>query len=261
MYTRAMEIPVSGTYPSVGGGSLAFHDSGGSGSPVVLLHGWMTDRRVYADLLALLSNDRRYIVPNLRGTEGAVEDYSIDAYVTDVVTLADQLSLSSFALVGHSFGGQLAQHVAARAAERVTRLVLLNPVPTTGLPLPDEMAGHFRGAGGNADALGGILDNVTVALPPQTRERLLAVAVAQAPETIAGCFNTWSGGLPDAAVEIRCPTTVVATDDPVLTQDLLRTAVAEKIPGAESAHLPNNGHYPLNESPQQTASLLDRLLE
>ena len=253
-----MDLPISGTYPRTGGGTLGLHDSGGSGTPLVLLHGWMTDRRVFADVLPLASPRRRYVVPNLRGTEGAVDDYSIDAYVADVLALADRLELRRFVLVGHSFGGQLAQNVAARAPERVSTLVLLNPVPTGGLPLPAEMAAHFRGAGGNAEALAGILDGVCLSLPAATRERLLAIAVAQPPETIAGCFETWSRGRPEA-LEIRCPTHMLYTDDPVLTPELLRQQVVEKIPGARSTHLPKCGHYPLCELPRQTAAWLDEI--
>lgn len=252
-----MVTPSSGTYPSTGGGTLELYDSGGDGPAVVLLHGWMMNRGVFDDLLPSLSPKRRYIVPNLRGTEGAMEDYSMDAYVADVLSLADSLALASFGLLGHSFGGQLAQVVASRAADRVTSLTLLNPVPAAGLPLPDEMAAHFRGAGGNAEALGGILDNVCVALPNNTRERLLTIAVAQAPETVAGCFETWSNGLPHEPLEIRCSTAVLATDDPVLTPDLLRTHVVDKIPGARSSHQPGSGHYPLNEAPGETAAWID----
>lgn len=235
---------------------LAFHDSGGSGPPLILLHGWMTDRRIFADVLPLLSSERRYIVPNLRGTEGAVDDYSIDAYVTDVLALADRLSLSTFGLLGHSFGGQLAQNVAALAGGRVTQLLLMNPVPTTGLPLPDEMAAHFRGAGGNRAALAGILDGVCVSLPAATRERLLGIAEEQSPQTVAGCFTTWSRGRPDA-LEIRCATHVLATDDPVITRELLQSHVVEKIPGAELAYIPKTGHYPLSESPREAAAWVD----
>lgn len=254
-----MRLSPSGTYPSTGGGTLAFHDSGGAGPPLVLLHGWMTDRRVFEDVLSSSSSPRRSIVPNLRGTEGAVDDYSLDAYVADVLALVDRLGLGTFALLGHSFGGQLAQHVAGRAGERVSALLLINPVPTAGLPLPDEMAAHFRGAGGNAAALGGILDGVCLALPAATRERLLSVAVAQPPETIAGCFETWSRGWPEAP-EIRCPTHVLCTDDPVLTTALLQAQVIDKIPGSRSTHLPKCGHYPLNEAPGETARWIDEAL-
>lgn len=252
-----MDLPVSGTYPRKGGGTLSFHDSGGSGPPLLLLHGWIMDRRVFADVLPLLSRDRRYIVPNLRGTEGAVEDYSIEAYVDDVLSLADHLALASFGLVGHSFGGQLAQNVAARAPERMSTLLLMNPVPTSGFPMPDEMAAQFRGAGGNREVLGGLLDGVCVALPAATRERLLAIAVGLPASTVAGSFDTWSSGRPNDELEIRCPTHVLFTDDPVLTADVVRTLVVEKIPGAQSTHLPKSGHYPLNERPEETAAWVD----
>jgi len=253
-----MDLPISGTYPRTGGGTLAFHDSGGSGPPLLLLHGWMTDRRVFADLLPLLSARRRYVVPNLRGTEGVVEDYSIEAYVADVLALAKQLELPRFGLVGHSFGGQLAQNVAAHAPEQVTTLALMNPVPSGGLPLPPEMAAHFRSAGGNAAALGGILDGVCLSLPAATRERMVAVAVALPPETIAGCFETWSRGRA-GALAIGCPTHVLQTDDPVLTRELLQQQLVDVIPGARATHLPGCGHYPLNEAPRATAAWLDEL--
>jgi esterase len=54
-------------------------------------------------------------------------DYAPDALAERVVETADDLGLERFTLVGHSFGGGVAQWVAGRLGDRVTGLLLADP--------------------------------------------------------------------------------------------------------------------------------------
>jgi pimeloyl-ACP methyl ester carboxylesterase len=83
-------------------------------------------------LASLPANGVRAIAVDLRGcglsdkprVRGA---YTLDAYVADLDALLAALVLPRVALIGHSMGGGLALRYALRRAERVTRLVLVNP--------------------------------------------------------------------------------------------------------------------------------------
>lgn len=55
----------------------------------------------------------------------APEPPTMQTYARDALALADALGISDFCLVGVSFGGMVAQHLAALAPERVTRLALV----------------------------------------------------------------------------------------------------------------------------------------
>lgn len=106
---------------------------GGAGAPVLLLHGWGASMYSYRHAFSLLpSYGLRVIAADLRGfglsdKPSARGDYTLDAFIRDLESLLDSLELTSTALVGHSMGGGISLHYALRRAERLTKLVLINP--------------------------------------------------------------------------------------------------------------------------------------
>lgn len=221
-------------------------------APFLLLHGWMADATVWQDLVpGLDAAGRRFIVPNLAGADAP-------AQVVEAVAALDAVGCAEAVVVGHSMGGQVALALAVAHPERVLRLVLLCPVPPGGLRLPEPVAAFFRGAGGDARALGAILDQACRELTAAARQRLVDAALRIPPARLVDQLDAWTGGL--AAVDpatVRAPTTVIATDDPFLPPELLRREVVDRVPGASLDRLPGPGHYPQVERP---AAVLDRLL-
>jgi len=65
----------------------------------------------------------------------AAGEYTIDALVEHLAEVMDALQLQRPALVGHSLGGSLIYHFAARHPERARCLGLLSPVGLNGVPL------------------------------------------------------------------------------------------------------------------------------
>lgn len=111
-----------------------YHDVG-SGDPVLLIHGsgpgvssWANWRTV----LPILGESMRAIAPDIVGF-GYTErpdgyEYSLDDWVTHLVGFLDELGLDRVSIVGNSFGGALALHLANRSPERVNKLVLMGSV-------------------------------------------------------------------------------------------------------------------------------------
>lgn len=112
----------------------------GSGRPILLLHGsgpgvsaWANWRLVIPEL----AGDFRVIAPDVVGygftdrPEGI--RYDLDVWIRHVVDLLDALGLDTVGVVGNSFGGALALHLAHRHPARVSRLVLMGAV---GVPFP-----------------------------------------------------------------------------------------------------------------------------
>lgn len=225
-----------------------------TGRPVLLIHGWMAGSTVWDALLPSLDG-HRLVLPELwQQRNGPI---SLGDLATDLLELVERLDLRDCHLVGHSMGGQLALLLAATAPQRFASLVMLNPVPLEGLPLPAEVAEQFRKAGGRRDAFAGILDACCLALAPEDRDRLLDEAIRIDPEVIAASFDAWQQGtLCDSLQQAGLPVTVVATDDPFLPPALLEAAVVQRLPKARLATIPGCGHYPQIEAPQAVAKLL-----
>lgn len=244
---------------------ISYRVIGAGSRDVILIHGWMVSGAVYDDLIAALDTEGlRLIVVDLRGSGKSgrpSSGFTIEQYATDVLAVADAVGCSKFMLVGHSMGGQIAQWIAATRPDRVSGMVLLCPVPASGIPLPADAQALFRNCGQNRGMQQTILSLACKQLTDEARERLLDDAQGVSVDCIAQAFDAWmTGGFSDRLGAIQTPTLVVATDDPFLPPPYLRQAVVSLIRGARLAILPGPGHYVQVERPRETAALLESFL-
>lgn len=109
-----------------------YHDSGGAGAPVLLIHGSGPGVSAWANwrlVMPALAQQARVIAPDMVGfgyterPQGFV--YTMDAWVRQAVGLLDALGIERTDLVGNSFGGGLSLALAIAHPERVRRLVLM----------------------------------------------------------------------------------------------------------------------------------------
>ncbi|MEU4680191.1 alpha/beta hydrolase [Micromonospora sp. NPDC023737] len=110
---------------------------GGSGSPVVLLHGFPQTHLMWRHVAADLAADHTVICPDLRGygasdkpadTDG--ERYAKRTMAADVVALARALGHDRFALAGHDRGALVAVRAGLDHPDAVTHLAALDVLPT-----------------------------------------------------------------------------------------------------------------------------------
>ena len=110
-------------------------------APVLFVHGWGCSVYIFRrNLPALAEAGFRAIAVDLKGhglSDKPVtsEDYTIDSLVEHLHDILDALEIEKPALVGHSLGGSLIYHFAARYPTRVQCLGLLAPVGLKGVPL------------------------------------------------------------------------------------------------------------------------------
>jgi haloacetate dehalogenase len=110
---------------------------GGSGPPVLLLHGHPRTHATWHRVAPLLARTHSVVCPDLRGygesskpaTTADHEPYSKRAMARDCVALMHRLGHQRFAVVGHDRGGYVALRTALDHPTAVTRLVVLDGVP------------------------------------------------------------------------------------------------------------------------------------
>ncbi|MFE6286602.1 alpha/beta fold hydrolase [Streptomyces sp. NPDC057877] len=110
---------------------------GGSGTPIVLLHGFPETHLMWRHVAADLAADHTVIVPDLRGygdsdkpLEDGPDTYSKRTMAQDVVTLAQRLGHERFALAGHDRGALVAFRAGLDHPAVITHLACLDVLPT-----------------------------------------------------------------------------------------------------------------------------------
>jgi len=111
---------------------------GGSGPPLVLLHGYPQCHAMWHRVAPLLAARHTVVCPDLRGYGASAKPpgdpehrtYAKRASAGDLVELADALGFARFSVAGHDRGGRVAHRLALDRPERVEKLAVLDIVPT-----------------------------------------------------------------------------------------------------------------------------------
>jgi pimeloyl-ACP methyl ester carboxylesterase len=140
---------VNGTphYAQVNGIRVSY-DRTGEGHPLVALHGFPRNRKVWRYLTPLLTSRFSVIGPDRRGygdsdrpADPAVYDNATMAQ--DVLDLVEQLGAEPFVVLGHDKGAPTAQRLAKDHPDRVRALVILDATPAgSGAGAPRDPSGR-----------------------------------------------------------------------------------------------------------------------
>src|ERR1700720_2941092 len=111
---------------------------GGKGSPVLLLHGIPETHVLWRKVAPVLAQNFSLVIADLRGygdsskPAGGADHfgYSKRAMAQDQLEVMEHLGFRKFAVVGHDRGGRVAHRMALDHTDRVTKLVILDIVPT-----------------------------------------------------------------------------------------------------------------------------------
>lgn len=242
---------------------LHVHEAGAGPKITVVLHGWAVSGASFRPLIDRWpASAGRLLVPDLRGTGWSAkprEGYTLERYARDVLALVDALSLPPFALVGHSMGGLIAQRVALDRPSALRKLVLVSPVPASGVPIGEADVAMYRSLGGHRAGLEQVIGSMMARRPsPEAFERVMADAASVVPEAFLGAFDAYrTASFADELASLRTPTLVMGGElEQPLSPEVLRAAVVGPIAGATLTVLPGVAHYPHVEDPDAFAKLL-----
>jgi 3-oxoadipate enol-lactonase len=101
----------------------------GHGKPLVLLHGFPLDHRIWDDLVPLLESDFELIIPDLRGfghSEVVKPPFSISEMAADVTGLLNELGIDKAIIAGHSMGGYISLAFARSNPDKLLGLGIIS---------------------------------------------------------------------------------------------------------------------------------------
>ncbi len=245
------------------GATLAFEDHAGEKRAFVLLHGAGVTRAMWTPQIRdLHAAGHRVVALDLRGHgESTLESrFALDDAIDDVIALLEHLQLDSPVLVGHSFGGNLAQAVVAEWPDLVGRLVAVDCTWNTG-PL-SEME-QF-----------GLDISVPIfrAIPARRLPRMMAKASAATPAAVAELermfaqmpkpmfLDVWRAAAqlvsPDPTYRTPVPLTLVLGEHD-RTGNIRKAMPAwAKRDRAELIRIPDAGHVPTLDHPEAVTAVL-----
>ena len=257
----------------------------GNGPPVLVLHGGpgLSDYTAsladeLADAFRVLRYQQRGLVPSV--TTGP---FSVERHVADAVAVLDAAGADRAYVVGHSWGGHLAMHLAVAHPDRVAGLVIADPLGA----VPDGGAGELG-------------QNLTARMNPELAARALelderAMAGLGTPEeAMEGLAIVWPGyfssvdkapPMPPVRMSVECyagtlasvqehfgqrtlerllpaltmpAVFVLGADSPIPPRHGIATAAL--IPGARYVVEADCGHFPWIERPGSVRKALEQVL-
>ena len=104
------------------------YDDGGTGVPILFIHGFPHDRTLWTPQLQGMTAQARVLAVDLRGfgETTVAPPYSMDQYADDLVGFLDMLHVERAVVAGLSMGGYIAFAMWRRHAQRIRALVLAN---------------------------------------------------------------------------------------------------------------------------------------
>lgn len=241
----------------------------GSGTPVVLIHGWPLSGASWANQVpALVEAGHRVITYDRRGFGESSQPeggYDYDTFAADLRSVLEQLDVTDAALVGFSMGGgEVVRYLSRYGSDRVSKAVLAAAVPPYLYVSDDNPEGglddatieHFES--GVKEDRAGFLDGFTteffsaagtLTVSEDVRQEAIQMALPASPVATLACIRAFGQtDFRDDVAAIDVPTLVIHGDsDGVVPFDVSGKRSAEQIAGAR-LHVVEGGPHAINAS-------------
>jgi len=232
--------------------TLAYEEAG-SGTPLLLVHGWPHDHTMWAGQLGGLAPYARVLAPDLRGVGGSTVrgPYTIDQYADDLSAFLDSLGIARAVVCGLSMGGYIAFAMLRRHRDRIRGLVLADTRATADTDDARENRTRLiasieqEGMAALAERqLQSMLARTTIERHAPLVDTVRHMMASVPPEGAIGALRAMAAR-PDSTSlleTIDVPTLVVGgAEDTVTTPDVLRR-MAASIPKSRVEILEQSGH-------------------
>jgi pimeloyl-ACP methyl ester carboxylesterase len=250
---------------------LAFREEG-SGEPLLLINGYAASKDDWdPTFLGALARGSAVICPDNRGIGGSpalANRTTVGAMADDMLLLMDALRVEIADVAGWSMGGFIAHELAARAPERVRRLVLLS----TDCGGPEAVpAARLIDRGGTSRAQASRV--IALLFPPQPAAAIdekfgdLVAAAREnlSPQTLDAqeqAIDAWhSEPAAERLRRIAAPTLVAAGIDDIVIPFANTEILAAALPGSRRVGFAGCGHAFMAQEPLGVANRINAWLE
>ena len=269
---------------SIDGNTLAYLDEG-QGPVVVMLHGNPTWSFYYRNLVTLLQDNYRVIVPDHMGCGNSDKPqeypYTLKTHIDNLEQLLHELNIENFSLVVHDWGGAIGMGLAARQPLQIESLVILNTAAFRSKRIPLRISicrvpilGDLLVRGFNGFAGGAISMAVANPLPLEVIDGLLKP------------YDSWANriailrfvqDIPLSPRDTSWKTLIEVENGLVQFQNTPMLILwggrdfcfnrhyfdewRQRFPNAQSHFFPNAGHYVLEDALEEISPLLTNFFQ
>jgi pimeloyl-ACP methyl ester carboxylesterase len=248
---------------------------GGSGTPLVLLHGFGADKDNWVRLARYLTPHFQIIAPDLPGFGESFKDpdlnYDVLPQTQRLNSFVNAMGLEHFHLAGNSMGGYIAGNYAVEFPEKINSLWLLNPLGVESSPsspmfeqvLRDELPVILSK---NREEYESLLDNVF-----HKRPFIPGFAISELSKIAENNFSLYQKifkdihHIKDGSIKFSSPlegrlkgfskpTLITWGDKDRILHPSAGTILSREIINSQLQLIKDIGHLPMLESPKTTAN-------
>lgn len=246
----------------------------GNGLPLLLIHGYPLNSRLWEPQLEGLADVAHLIAPDLRGhgdSESVPGPYSMDLLADDCAALLDALNINTPVIVnGLSMGGYIAMAFARRYPERLAGLVLTatrsGADSEAGKTARDQAASQAREQGVNAIVeamLPKLLAPENFNSRPDLVKELRAIMSNTSLEGVLGDLEGMKTR-PDSTAslaQVRVPARILHGADDQIIDKIEARMMVSALPHAGLMIIPESGHLPNLEQPETYNEMLQEFIQ
>jgi non-heme chloroperoxidase len=259
-----------------------YYEDHGSGSPVVLIHGWPLNGDAWEkQTAALLADGYRVITYDRRGFGRSSRPglgYNYDTFAADLNVLLNTLDLTGVSLVGHSMGtGEITRYIGKYGTRRLRKAVLIGTLGPYLVKASDNPEGVDRSvfegikAGLRADRPATLMEflknfySVGGADGKRVSERVIeanwTVAIGASPIGTVASVDAWIEDFRKDIARNDIPTMIIhGDDDRILPADVTARRQVKLIKGVKYVEIKGGSHgLPWTHAEEINTALVDFL--
>jgi len=240
---------------------------GESGKTLLFLHGWRSDKQVWAGLVASGKLSSCQVIaldlpgfgqsqnPHPTPLPGGEEGWQVSDYADVVAGFIKKLELKNVTIIGHSFGGRVGIKLSSTHSGLISKLIL---VDSAGFAMDAPKKSLYKAAAKIAKPF--FKPGFMQPLRKKIYRKIGAEDYLATPELQKTFVNVTSEDLSDDMKNIKAPTLIVNgendKDTPVEYGELMKFL----IPNSKFLILPNAGHFSFLDEPDEFVKMLGEFI-